>query len=439
MSALVISGMTGNEIFCLAQKGLLPGELCVGNSVCSMGLGGAVGSFGQALAGGEIRQITELISEGRHAAITRMEQEAQRFGAAGVTSVVTELRTLAGYTEFLSQGTAVHAQPDHVLALGAARRDAPGGPAMPFFSTAASGMQTYCHLDAGYRPMKFVMGNIAYALGVGRGISGGFRKFARGEVHEYSQMYNEIRHVALQRIREEASHAGANAVVDIQIRMLPYGPGAIELLMTGTASHHANVSPGHVAPQQVVTSELTGEELWNLAKLGLVPVSLVMSTSVFSLGIAGGIGAWFKSFSKGELPEVTSLVYHARENCLDLLRKEAQALGAERVVGNKLIIQELSPGLIEVVAIGTALRRATGFEPQAPALMPQAIIVDKDVLESEGPLRQLPAQQPLMTGGGARRQMSPVGCIVLAVWMMLVMIAIVGGIVASLTGGHHHR
>ncbi len=419
--AMIVSGMTGNEIFCLAQKGLLPGELCVGNSVCSLGLGGALGSFGGALAGGEIRPITELISEGRHAAITRMEQEAQKHGATGVTSVVTELRTLAGYREFLSQGTSVHAQQ---------------GAEMPFFSTAASGMQTYCHLDAGFRPMKFVMGNIAYALGVGRGLSGGLRKFARGEVHEYSQMYNEIRHVALQRIKEEAARAGANAVVDIQIRMLPYGPGTIELLMTGTASHHNLISPGAVQPQQVVSSELTGEELWNLAKLGLSPVSLVMSTSVFSLGLAGGIGAWFKSFSKGELPEVTSLVYHARENCLDLLRREAQSLGAERVVGNKLIIQELSPGLIEVVAIGTALRRTTGMQPATELLIPQAIIIDKDVLESEGALKGLPPPTMPVTARGAR---STVGCIVGLVWFAIVMIAMIAGVIANLTGGHGHR
>src|SRR5277367_6678562 len=105
---MLISGMSGNEVYCLAQKGLLPGEIVVGNSVCSMGLGGALGSFGQTLAGGEIRQVTELISGGRHAAIQRMEEEARKHGAIGVTSVVTELRSLAGYTEFLSQGTGVH-------------------------------------------------------------------------------------------------------------------------------------------------------------------------------------------------------------------------------------------------------------------------------------------------------------------------------------------
>ena len=62
---------------------------------------------------------------------------------------------------------------------------------------------------------------------------------ARGEVREFSSMYNEIRATALARLEHEARHARANAVVDVQIRMLPYGIGAVELLLTGTASNHA--------------------------------------------------------------------------------------------------------------------------------------------------------------------------------------------------------
>ena len=359
---MFISGMSGNEIYCLAQKGYRPGEIAVGNSVYSMGLGGALGAFGRSVSGGEIHQITQVISDGRHAAIARMEQEAQREGASGVTGVETTLGTLAGFTEFFSQGTAIHT-------------DAPTG---PFFSTAASGIELYCHLDAGYQPLKFAMGNIAYALGVGRGVVGSFRTLARGEVSEFSSMYNEIRHTALERLRREASAAGGNAVVDVQVRMLPYGPGTVELLLTGTASRHPSLSDGPVPQHQVVTSELSGEELWNLASMGLVPHQLVMATSVYSLGVAASLGSLVKSIQRGELPEVTHLIYQARENCLDLIRREAESLGAERVIGNRLQIREIGSGLVEVVALGTAVRRAPeGMTPETPQLIPQAVIVDK--------------------------------------------------------------
>src|SRR6187200_3088308 len=104
---MFVCSLSGNEIFCLQQKGFFPGEIVVGNSVRSLGLAGAIGSSFRTLAGGEVESVTAIISEGRHAAIERLVSEARRHGAYGVTGVTTELSSLAGYTEFLSQGTGV--------------------------------------------------------------------------------------------------------------------------------------------------------------------------------------------------------------------------------------------------------------------------------------------------------------------------------------------
>jgi uncharacterized protein YbjQ (UPF0145 family) len=395
---MIISGLSGNEIYCLSIKGFAPGELTVGNSVRSLGIAGSVGSSLKTLAGGEIENITHMISEGRHAAITRMADEARRHGASGVSGVTSELKTLSGYMEFLSQGTAIGAQGQ-----------------MPFFTSSASGQELYCHLDAGYRPMHFVMGNVAYALGIGRGFIGGLRTMAKGEVQEYSEMYNRIRHLALWRMKEEAARIGANAVVDVKIEIRPFGPGVVELLMTGTAAFHPRFSQGPVTPQQVVTSELTGAELWNLAKLGYAPVDLVMATSVYSIGLVGGIGTMFSGFVRGELDELTRLIYHARENCLNLIRHEAQGLGAERVVGNRLQIRELAPGLIELIGTGTALRKLDGVTPQSPELIPQAIIKDEDALTiSGGGLAGI--GESVRFGSGMEQRMqaqaNPAGCLI---------------------------
>lgn len=403
-----ISGMSGNEIYCLSKKGLSPGEIVVGNSVYSMGLMGALGSIGRSMAGGEIQQITELISEGRHAAISRMEEEAQRDGALGVTGVESRLGRLAGFTEFLAQGTGVHPH-------GAAPTDR-------FFSTAASGIGLYCQLDAGYQPRRFAMGNIAYALGIGRGLMGSMRTLARGEVKEYSQMYNGIRHTALQRLRTEAASQGANAVVDVQVRMLPYGPGTVELLLTGTASHHPSLTGGTLRPEEVVTSELSGEELWNLASIGYVPMQLVMATSVYSLGVAAGVGALFKSVQRGELPELTRIIYEARENCLELIREEAKAIGAERVMSTRLTIREIGSGLVELVAIGTAVRPASHMAPASPTLIPQALILDAGSRDREDSVQMLSAAvAPMGVARGGMRQTgsAAIGLLVFFVVMLL--------------------
>ena len=51
-------------------------------------------------------------------------------------------------------------------------------------------------------------------------------------------MYNHTRHMALERLEKEAAERGANAVVDIQTQIIPFGVGTREMLMVGTASYN---------------------------------------------------------------------------------------------------------------------------------------------------------------------------------------------------------
>jgi uncharacterized protein YbjQ (UPF0145 family) len=414
-----VSGMSGNEIYCLGLKGLDPSELVVGNSVVSLGVIGGLGASITGVTGGEITAMTQLISDGRHKAIDRMVAEAEKHGAVGVTSVVSDLRTLSGYNEFLAQGTAVTGK----------------NPSDRVFTTAASGMELYCHLDAGYRPMRFAMGNVAYALGIGQGLTGSLRTMARGEVKEFSAMYNHIRHLALTRLQQEAFGAGANAVVDVKVKMLPFGV-ATELLMTGTASHHPLRGTPRSA-EDVVTSELTGEELWNLASMGYVPVQLVMATSIVSLGVVGGIGSALKGMTRGEIPELTHLVYEARANCIDILRKEAERVGGERVIGNRLMIREISAGLIEVIALGTAVKRMEGMKPETPTLIPQAIIVDDSSNEMGGALRGTGNVEAVAMSRARAAPQQIQGCIALIIVAMVMFGGGCMGILSSMSGHHH--
>lgn len=360
---MMLTGLSGNEIYCLAQKGWAPGNIVVGNSVYSLGVVRGFTSGLQTLAGGEIASITELISDGRHAAIKRLEEEAANQEAHGLTGVVSDLKKLGGLIEFLAIGSAVKGQGYHG----------------PFFTTACSGQDLYCQLDAGFAPRHFVMGNVAYALGIGRGFLGVLRTFAGGEVKEFSQMYNHTRHLALERLEKEAEERGANAVVDIMTHIIPFGPGVREMLMVGTASFN----PVLGKLDRPVTSELTGEELWNLAQMGYAPLRLVLGTSVYALGFTGGVATFFRSLARGEIHAVTRLIYEARENCLEHIHKEAEALGADGVIGAKVYIYEIGSGLVEVMAIGTAIRRNTSITTQSAQLIPQAIIRDRDTFFDE--------------------------------------------------------
>jgi uncharacterized protein YbjQ (UPF0145 family) len=178
--------------------------------------------------------------------------------------------------------------------------------------------------------------------------------------------------------------------VDIITRVLPFGVSVKEMLMVGTGSYN----PALGQPKRPVTSELTGEELWNLTQMGYAPLRLVLGTSVYALGLFGGLSAFFQSFGRGEISEVTQLIYDARENCLAHIRSEAEALKADGVIGIKVFIYELGGGLVEVMAIGTAIRKHPNVRTESNQLIPQAIIRDRDTFFDFGPVMPAPIRSP---------------------------------------------
>ncbi len=357
----VMTGLSGNEMYCLHLKGFAPGELVIGNSVYSLGFIGSLGAGFQTIAGGEVSQVTQLIHDGREQALKRMVHEAEKHNAAGLTGVSSELVNQGGTIEFLSIGSTIH----HEGATGEKLN----------FSTSADGQELYCQLDCGFMPMKFAFGNVAYSIGVGGGLMGAFRSLARGEVKEYSDVFNETRHRALRRITEEAVQVGANAVVGIQTSILPFG-GMQEMVMIGTASRHAALPPDK--SQHPITSDLTNEEMWNVIHMGYVPVQLVLGVSVYSLGFVGSVTAGFKQFVRGEIEEMTTLLYEARDNAIRRIRADAELCGADDVVGIKTYVYNLGSGIIEFMAIGTAVKKMPGFKTLTDNLPPQAVIKDKD-------------------------------------------------------------
>ncbi|CDZ77039.1 hypothetical protein BN59_01318 [Legionella massiliensis] len=353
----ITTGLSGNEIFCLAQKGYAPGNIVVGNSVHSLGLIGSVGSGLKSMLGGELKQVTQLISEGRETAYERMLQEANGHKASGITGVDSQLIFHGSNIEFLAIGSAVHAE---------------RSTALDKFSTSADGQELYAQLDSGYRPICFAFGNVAYSMGIGRGILGGLKTLARGEIKEYSNIFNQTRHLALTRIVAHAKENQANAVLGIKTTILPFG-GVNEMLMIGTASHNPQITSS-----EPISSDMTNIEMWNMANMGYAPMRLLLGTSVYSLGLVGGITSALKSFVKGEINELTRLIYDARENALAIINDEAKAIGADDVVGVKTYVYQLGNGLIEFMAIGTAVKKSSGIKTESEQLPPQAIVVDQD-------------------------------------------------------------
>lgn len=355
------TGLSGNEIFCLAKKGYDPGELVIGNSVWSMGLIGGISSAIRTIAGGEVKQVTDIIYEGRQSAINRMEAWTGLRGAVGITGVTSELVIQGGNIEFLSVGSAVHRPGTNAESLE--------------FTSSSDGQELYCTIDAGFKPLAFAFGNVAYSIGLGGGIVGGLRSLAKGEVKEFSDIFYHTRHLALERIQAEARRKGANCVLGIRTSIMKFS-GLQEMVMLGTACHHPAYGPEYDALP--ATCDMTCEETWNMVHLGYIPLQLVLGVSVYSIGIGGGITSFIKSFARGEIDEMTRLVYDARENALNKLMEHALEVGAEDVVGIKTYVYSLGSGIIEFLAIGTAVKKCPGLTTIGSDLPPQAVMRDKD-------------------------------------------------------------
>jgi len=348
-------------MWCLSKKGLEAGNLVIGNSVYSLGFVGSVGASLRTLAGGEVTQVTEIIREGRMASFERMLAWSDLHGAVGITGISSELAIMGSNVEFLSVGSCVHRPGFFAANLE--------------WSTSSDGQELYCQLDSGFTPKHFVFGNVAYSVGIGGGLAGTFRSLGRGEVKEFSEIFNHTRHLAIERVQQDAARFGANCVVGINTSIMKFG-GLQEMVMIGTAAHNPCYGPEYDTVP--ATSDLTNEEAWNLANLGYAPIRLVLGVSVYSLGFIGGITAAFKSFVRGEINEMTTLIYEARENALSHIANDAAQCGADDVVGIKTYVYGLGNGIIEFVAIGTAVKKMPGIGTTLDYLPPQAVMRDKD-------------------------------------------------------------
>jgi uncharacterized protein YbjQ (UPF0145 family) len=323
-----------------------------------MGFLRSLGSAFGNLVGGEVTQVTQQIHDARQMAFARLVAEAKQHEADGVVGVFSGLMHQGGHTEFLFTGSCVRES---------------AATTNRFFTAAGNAQELYCHMDAGYQPRQHVFGNIAYSVGIGGGLFGALKTLGRGEISEYSDVFNATRHRALSRLVSQAARENANAVIGIRTRVMKWH-SAHEMTMTGTAAHHPALS----SSGQAVTSDLTGEELWAMTKLGYAPLRLLLATSVYSLGVVGGLKSMLRSFVQGEITELTKLALEAREVAIGRLHDEAKSIGADLVAGTKTFIYHLGGGLIEFLAIGTALKKRAGLAVATPDLPAQAIIHDKD-------------------------------------------------------------
>lgn len=80
-----------------------------------------------------------------------------------------------------------------------------------------------------------VTGSTVRAKHIGRDIMAGFKNIVGGELRGYTELLNEARQEAINRMIEQAQSVGANAVVNVRFTTSSVAQGAAELFAYGTA------------------------------------------------------------------------------------------------------------------------------------------------------------------------------------------------------------
>jgi uncharacterized protein YbjQ (UPF0145 family) len=82
----------------------------------------------------------------------------------------------------------------------------------------------------------------------------------------------------------------------------------------------------------------------------------VQGSSIRARHIGHDIVASFKNITGGEILDYTKLMAEAREQCLDRMREQAAARGANAVVCVRFVTTEVMQGAAELLVYGTAVR-----------------------------------------------------------------------------------
>lgn len=86
-----------------------------------------------------------------------------------------------------------------------------------------------------YKILGLVRGSTIQCKNIGHDFLSGLQNLVGGEMDSYTQMINEARDIATERMMREAQSLGADAVVGLRYTTSSVAQGAAEVLAYGTA------------------------------------------------------------------------------------------------------------------------------------------------------------------------------------------------------------
>ena len=132
-------------------------------------------------------------------------------------------------------------------------------------------------------------------------------------------------------------------------------PQGIDLPMH--ARERLSIMRGDATRRGLFTSDLSVNEFLLVRESGFEPIGLVVGSSIYHIGFQ--FSNWKQNM---EVNVLTQAMYNARNLAMTRMEEEANALGADGIVGVRLVITsyEWGESMAEFMAIGTAIRSRNG-------------------------------------------------------------------------------
>ncbi|UCC25055.1 MAG: YbjQ family protein [Gemmatimonadales bacterium] len=103
----------------------------------------------------------------------------------------------------------------------------------------------------------------------------------------------------------------------------------------------------------VTTPDVPGREVTEV-------LGLVRGNTIRARHVGHDIQALFRNIAGGEVHEYTKMLAEAREQAVDRMLEEAEALGADAVIAVRFQTCEVMKGAAEMLCYGTAVRLDSG-------------------------------------------------------------------------------
>ena len=98
-------------------------------------------------------------------------------------------------------------------------------------------------------------------------------------------------------------------------------------------------------------------DLFTIENIGGTPLGMVSGSTIKTKNVGKDIGAGLKSLVGGKLGSYEKLMEEARVEAIDKMVAQAEAMGANAIVGVRFESTEVMQGASEILVFGTAVTR----------------------------------------------------------------------------------